>query len=96
MQNIGQLYQQPFINWKGETRDKNKELYTELIADELLKENIVKKLEKLPCIQRVKGYRVETHGGTIERPTNRGEEFSQKEFLVIQGRAITWQTWRDY
>ncbi|WP_338834026.1 hypothetical protein MHLNE_03880 [Moorella humiferrea] len=42
MQNIGQLYQQPFINWRGETRDASQELYTEVIAEELLQANIAK------------------------------------------------------
>jgi hypothetical protein len=53
MQNIGHLYQQPFINWKEKTQDAIQQLYTEVIAEELLQANIAKKLEKLPCISSV-------------------------------------------
>ncbi|NPV30452.1 MAG: hypothetical protein HPY58_12555 [Firmicutes bacterium] len=81
MQNIEQLYQQPFINWRGKTRDPSRQLYTEVIAEELLQANIAKELEKLPCIQRKKGYRVETHDGTIERQTNREEEIVAKKIF---------------
>ncbi|MGB9904914.1 MAG: hypothetical protein ACPLQO_09660, partial [Desulfotomaculales bacterium] len=81
MQNIGQLYQQPFINWRGKTKDAIQQLYTEVIAEELLQANIAKELEKLPCIQRKQGYCVETHDGTIERQTNREEEILAKRIF---------------
>lgn len=81
MQNIEQLYQQPFINWKGKTRDASRQFYTEVIAEELLQANIAKELEKLTSIQRKKGYRVETHDGTIERQTNREEEILAKRIF---------------
>lgn len=86
MQNIGQLYQQPFINWRGKTWDDNK-LFTEVIAEELFKSNIAKELEKLPCFQRKQGYHVETHDGTIERQTNREEEILAKRIFNYSERG---------
>jgi hypothetical protein len=75
------LYQQPFNNRRGKTRDENGELYTEVIAQVLLKENIAEKFEKLSCIKREKGYRVATHNGTVEGQTNREEEIFAKRIF---------------
>jgi hypothetical protein len=80
MQNIGQLYQQSFINWKGKTRDDNKQLYTEVIAEELLESGFTKKLNSLPPVQR-KGYYVGTHDGNIKRQTYRKEEILAKRLF---------------
>jgi len=80
MQNIGQLYQQPFINWRGKTRDDNNQLFTEVIAEELLKSNIPARLKGLPIIPREKYY-VKTHDGNIKEQTNREEEILAKRLF---------------
>lgn len=80
MQDIGQLYRQPFINWRGETRDDNKQLFTEIIAEELLKSDITKKLNSLSPIKR-KDYYVGTHDGNIARQTYRREEILAKRLF---------------
>ncbi len=86
MQNIGQLYQQPFLNWRGKTRDDQQQLFTEVIAEELLKSNMAARLRSLPAILR-KEYRVETHDGTIERQTNREEEILAKRIFNYSERG---------
>jgi len=80
MQNIGQLYQKPFINWKGKTRDDEPLYYTEIIAEVLLELDISQKLSLLPAIKR-EGYFVETHDGKIERQTHRKEEILAKKLF---------------
>jgi hypothetical protein len=80
MQDVAQLYRQPFVNRRGRTVDNNKVLFTELIAEELLQENIAATLGRVPSIQRG-DYRVDTHTGVIERDSNRKEEiFAKKVF----------------
>lgn len=81
MQDVGELYRETFINWTGRTVDADKQLYSEVIAEELLQSNISVALQNLPAIQRKK-YSVETHDGNIEKQTNRKEEILAKNLYA--------------
>lgn len=83
LEDTSTLYQNRFINRKGRTRDESKELYTEVIAEELLKFHIKKKLEKLKFIPR-DNYKRDTHRGiTHDETTGRDEEILAKELFSL-------------
>ena len=95
---IATIYNDKCINWKGKTNDKNAELYSEIIAKELLRNKIVELFSKIPIISR-ENYRVE-HDGETENQTNRKEEmFAKKLFTDYKsgnglnkiGRIINYQ-----
>lgn len=75
---IDQLYKSRIINYKGKTVDTD-EHFTEVIAEELLKIVIKKRLENIIEMVREKGYRVASHNGVVttehsEENSNRKEE----------------------
>src|SRR3972149_7255321 len=93
---IATIYNDKCINWKGKTKDH--ELYSEIIAKELLRNKIVELFSKIPIISR-ENYRVE-HDGETENQTNRKEEmFAKKLFTDYKsgnglnkiGRIINYQ-----
>ncbi|MDD2497693.1 MAG: hypothetical protein PHY90_06130 [Desulfitobacteriaceae bacterium] len=77
---IGSLYQAPFINWRGKTKDDNQQLFTEVIAEEFLKSDILIVLQALPVISRER-YDVDSHDGSYDRITNREEEILSKDLF---------------
>lgn len=75
---ITTLYKANCINWKGTTKGKNAEYYSEIIAKELIGNGIVKKLSNIPPITRKQSYRV-GHNGETKNQSNRNEEIFAKE-----------------
>jgi hypothetical protein len=76
--NLMELYKQHCIKWRGISPDG--ELYSEIIAQELLKANLAQKLQSIKTIKRP-DYKVVNHDGKSEKPTNRREEIFAKELL---------------
>jgi hypothetical protein len=70
--NAKNLYMSNCVNWKGKTSD-NKEYYTEVISRELLKNENINLLNRIPQIDR-ENYNVGTHRGLHRGDTNRAEE----------------------
>jgi len=77
---ITALYNAKCINWKGETKGKDKSLYSEVISEELLKNNIADKIRQINPINREKSYKI-NHDGKTENITNRGEEIFAKKLF---------------
>lgn len=75
---ITTLYKANCINWKGTTKGKNAEYYSEIIAKELIRSGIVKKFSNIPPITRKQSYRV-GHYGETKNQSNRKEEIFAKE-----------------
>lgn len=78
---MGSLYQAPFINWRGKTKDDNQQLFSEVIAEEFLKSDILTALQALPVISRER-YDVDSHDGKHRRITNREEEILSKDLFT--------------
>lgn len=83
---MGSLYQAPFINWRGKTKDDNEQLFTEVIAEEFLRSDILTALQALPVISRER-YDVDSHDGIYERATNREEEILSKDLFAFCKRG---------
>lgn len=87
------FYKAPFVNYRGMTKDK--ELYTEIIAEWLL--DNLDKFDTIEEIERSKGYKV-VHDGVISKKTNRVEEYIAKRLYISGivyegiGRIIDYQT----
>lgn len=79
LKEIQELYQKSFVNWRGKASCKT--LYSEIVAEELIKLNIASELKKIPVIDR-KSYAVATHDGEIARRTPRKEEILAKELFT--------------
>lgn len=85
---IQNLYKAQCINWTGKTNDSD-ELYTEIIAQELLKEDNelnVKKFEKIEHVTRTSSYCRDTHS-KIEidlANSNRSEENFAKRITGLE------------
>lgn len=73
---IDQLYKSKNINYTGKTGD-TKELFTEVIAEELMRLDIKNRLKEINEVEREKGYRVATHNGVVS--TQRKEDSNRKE-----------------
>ena len=97
---MGQFYSENFLNYIGETSDKEGE-YTEIITDWLL--DNIELFDNIKPITREKNYKVKTHDGIIKNEkSNREEEmiamklfdFSQNKGKVfdIIGKIIDYQT----
>ena len=97
---MGQFYSENFLNYIGETSDKEGE-YTEIITDWLL--DNIELFDNIKPITREKNYKVKTHDGIIKNEkSNREEEmiamklfdFSQNKGKVfdIIGKFIDYQT----
>jgi hypothetical protein len=74
---IDQLYKSSILNRRGKTT--NGELFTEVIAEELLRLDIKNRLKEINEVVRESGYRVTTHDGVVttghkEEDSNRKEE----------------------
>jgi hypothetical protein len=76
---IEMLYQQNLINWKGIAKDDNRP-YSEIISEELLRKNIIRKIKSIKPINR-QDYRVASHNGRITY-TNRKEENLCKKMWI--------------
>lgn len=74
--NIDQLYKAKIINYTGKTLDTN-ELFTEVIAEELMRLDIKNRMKKINEVVREKGYRVASHNGVVT--TKRKEEDSNRK-----------------
>lgn len=70
------FYQANFVNYKGMT--KNKEPYTEIIAEWLL--DHLDLFDRIETIEREQGYKVSHQGGNGEK-TNRVEEYIAKQMF---------------
>lgn len=68
---IGHLYQNPILNYQGNTID-TKQLYTEVAASEIL--NNIECLDKISVIQRTNPYRIISHQDREIPDSNREEE----------------------
>lgn len=82
---VKELYNKSFVNWKGRVKGLN-EQYSETIAEKLLESNIIKKFQTIEPIGR-EDYTVATHNGETKQKTNRREEIFAKE-LFRQGKEF--------
>lgn len=80
--NIQEIYREALINYRGKTSD-TKEYYTEVIAEELLKNDISGKMCKIKEIVRGSGYKVANHDGVSLTISNRKEEIYCKELYSL-------------
>lgn len=80
---IDQLYKSRIINYKGKTVDTD-EHFTEVIAEELLKIDIKKRLENINEVVREKGYRVVSHNGVVTPQHNEENSNRKEERYAIQ------------
>jgi hypothetical protein len=92
---MASFYNQDFINYTGKTSDTD-EYYTEVICEWLI--NNMDMLNRIPMIERKKGYKMDTHDGVIDNPNSgRTEEmiamqmFTQKEISLV-GTILDYQT----
>lgn len=82
-QGMHKIYQEDFINYRGKTTD-TKEYYTEVVAEELLRNNILGSMGSIDEIKRESGYKVDSHDGvshTVE--SNRKEEIFCKDLFSL-------------
>jgi len=78
---IENLYKSKCVNWTGTTSD-TKEFYTEIIANELLRE--IKELDKIPTVTRTGTYCRENHKKIeIDLASNRKEEIFAKRIAFL-------------
>lgn len=91
---IDELYKNEVFNYSGKTSD-TKELYSEVIAEELLKLDIKNKIKNIKEINRESSYHVKSHNGQVTtnsspNSSNRTEEwFALKLFNESkQGRVF--------
>ena len=80
---IDQLYKCRIINYLGKTADTN-ELFTEVIAKELLELDIVNRLDNIQEVEREKGYRVATHDGVITTGHDEKDSKRKEERFAVQ------------
>lgn len=90
---MGAFYQQNFVNYKGKTKEK--EYYTEIIAEWLL--DNLDKFKKIRRVERTSSYNL-NHTGKMGEKTNRVEEyvaklmFNTKQLHDKIGKFIDYQT----
>lgn len=94
-EDMGSFYKAKFVNYKGMTKEK--ELYTEIIAEWLL--NNLVKFNQIKTIERSTSYKTESHKkGEIGEKTSRVEEYVAKLLYNITtklqglGEIIDYQT----
>lgn len=89
LSNIESLYKSGCVNWRGKTKDTD-ELYSEIIANELLQE--LKEFKKISTVRRTESYCRENHCNMkIDIcDSNRGEENFAKRItgLTIDGLGL--------
>ena len=95
------FYSQDFVNYRGKTSDKERDYYTEIIAEWLL--DNIELFNDIKMISRENSYKVDSHDGKIKNKDSRREEeiiamklfdFSQNQGKVfdIIGKIIDYQT----
>ena len=98
---MGQFYSQDFVNYRGKTSDKERDYYTEIIAEWLL--DNIELFNDIKMISRENSYKVDSHDGKIKNEKSEREEeiiamklfdFSQNQGKVfdIIGKIIDYQT----
>ncbi|HZK56354.1 MAG TPA: hypothetical protein VFC84_19530 [Desulfosporosinus sp.] len=82
-QGIQKIYQERFVNYRGKTTD-TKEYYTEVVAEELLRNNILGSMGSINEIVRKSGYKVDSHDGVSHTVgSNRKEEIFCKDIFSL-------------
>ena len=89
---MGTFYKADFINYRGRTRQK--ELYTEIIAEWLL--NHFEVFDKIKTVERSKSYRDDSHDCVIKNTTNRKEEITAKQLFNSKKSYAGFGTIIDY
>ena len=95
------FYSQDFVNYRGKTSDKERDYYTEIIAEWLL--DNIELFNDIKMISRENSYKVDSHDGKIKNKDSRREEeiiamklfdFSQNQGKVLDiiGKIIDYQT----
>ena len=95
------FYSQDFVNYRGKTSDKERDYYTEIIAEWLL--DNIELFNDIKMISRENSYKVDSHDGKIKNEKSEREEeiiamklfdFSQNQGKVfdIIGKIIDYQT----
>ena len=95
------FYSQDFVNYRGKTSDKERDYYTEIIAEWLL--DNIELFNDIKMISRENSYKVDSHDGKIKNEKSGREEeiiamklfdFSQNQGKVfdIIGKIIDYQT----
>jgi len=98
---MGQFYSQDFVNYRGKTSDKERDYYTEIIAEWLL--DNIELFNDIKMISRENSYKVDSHDGkNKDKDSNREEEkiamklfdLSQNQGKVFEiiGKIIDYQT----
>ena len=95
------FYSQDFVNYRGKTSDKERDYYTEIIAEWLL--DNIELFNDIKMISRENSYKMDSHDGKIKNEKSGREEeiiamklfdFSQNQGKVfdIIGKIIDYQT----
>ena len=95
------FYSQDFVNYRGKTSDKERDYYTEIIAEWLL--DNIELFNDIKMISRENSYKVDSHDGkNKDKDSNREEEkiamklfdLSQNQGKVFEiiGKIIDYQT----
>ena len=79
---IERLYRQKLLNWKGIAKDDNR-AYSEIVAEELLKKDIISKIESIRPINR-QDYRLRSHDGRITNTYRVEENFCKKVWVYCK------------
>ena len=98
---IWKFYSQDFVNYRGKTSDKERDYYTEIIAEWLL--DNIELFNDIKMISRENSYKVDSHDGIIKNEESKREEekiamklfdSSQNKGKVfdIIGKIIDYQT----
>jgi len=80
--NVKNLYKEKFVNYRGKTND-TKEYYTEVIAQELIQNNIFELMSSIQEVVRNSGHKVASHDGITLKITPRKEEIFCKELFSL-------------
>ena len=95
------FYSQDFVNYRGKTSDKERDYYTEIIAEWLL--DNIELFNDIKMISRENSYKVDSHDGKIKnKKSEREEEIiamklfdlseNQEKVFDIIGKIIDYQT----
>ena len=95
------FYSQDFVNYRGKTSDKERDYYTEIIAEWLL--DNIELFNDIKMISRENSYKVDSHDGkNKDKDSNREEEKiamklfdlsqNQRKVFDVIGKIIDYQT----
>ena len=95
------FYSQDFVNYRGKTSDKERDYYTEIIAEWLL--DNIELFNDIKMISRENSYKVDSHDGKIKNEKSEREEEkiamklfdlseNQEKVFDIIGKIIDYQT----